>query len=71
MGKWKGICKQVNEGNNHFELFDLETDPQELHDISANHPDITRKMWEIVRKEHTPNNAPYPKFDLNISYPER
>ncbi len=69
-GKWKGICQKVNQGNNHFELFDLETDPQELHDISAEYPDITKKMWEFVKAEHTPSNAPYPKYELNINWPE-
>ena len=70
IGKWKGICQKVNEGNNQFALFDLENDPQELNDIAAQHPDITKKRWEIVKKEHTPNNAPYPKFDIQINWPK-
>ena len=69
MGLWKGICKKVHEGNSRMELFHLGTDPQELHDISTRHPDIVKKMWTIVKKEHLDSQAPWPKFNTKPHYP--
>lgn len=36
-----------------MKLFDLDNDIQEQHDVAAQHPDIVRKMEEIMKKEHT------------------
>lgn len=34
-------------------LFDLEKDPREQHDLSAQHPDIVRKMRVKMKEAHT------------------
>jgi len=70
MGEWKGIVQKVNKGNTHMELFHLTDDPQELTDVSAENPEIVRKMWEVVKQSHeTPDNDEI-SFRLNINYPE-
>ena len=54
MENWKGIRKNIDKGNMKIELFDLNTDIQEQNDISSKHPEIVRKMEEIMIKEHVP-----------------
>jgi arylsulfatase A-like enzyme len=54
MGKWKGIRQNIGKGNLKIELYNLETDLQELHDLSSQNPDIVAKIEQIMRKEHVP-----------------
>ena len=47
--KWKmlhnsGFHKENFEGKPKFELYDMENDPLEMHDLAAGHPDIVAKM---------------------------
>jgi arylsulfatase A-like enzyme len=52
IGKWKGVRLNILKGNLKIELFDLDNDIQEQHDIAAEHPDIIKKMEGIMIKEH-------------------
>ncbi len=54
MGKWKGIRKNIKNGNMKLELYDLDSDIEEQNDISGDHSEIIQKMEEIMIKEHTP-----------------
>ena len=54
LGKWKGIRQDIKKGNLHIQLFNLETDIQELNDVSANYPEIVKRMEAIMEKEHVP-----------------
>jgi arylsulfatase A-like enzyme len=49
MGDWKG----VRRGAGPIELYDLRSDLSEASDISSRHPDITRKVDEIMRLART------------------
>ena len=53
MGKWKALVENVRKGNRKVQFFDLETDPREQNDISAQHPDVVKKALQIFRDEHT------------------
>ncbi|WP_430813948.1 arylsulfatase [Carboxylicivirga sp. RSCT41] len=54
IGNFKAICKNVRKENNTtFELFDLDTDPQEQNNIAAQHPEIIQKVNQIIKNEHT------------------
>jgi arylsulfatase len=53
LGNWKGIRFNLDKGNLKIKLFDLDNDMQEQHDIAYQHPDIVKKMEEIMKKEHT------------------
>ena len=45
-----------------MELYDLENDLQELHDVADKHPDIVKKFYELMYTSTTsPEN---PKFIL-------
>ena len=54
LGKWKGIRQDIKKGNLHIQLFNLESDLQELNDVSAQHPEIVKTMAEIMVREHVP-----------------
>lgn len=52
-GRWKGIVKPF--ASDHFELYDLETDPGEDHDVAAQHPEIVARLRQIIREQHVPS----------------
>jgi len=51
--KWKGVRYGVKKDRNvAWELYDLEADEREEHDIAISHPALIQRFNEIVRKEH-------------------
>ncbi len=38
MGKWKGIITDIRKGNTQMQLYNLETDIREEHDVAAHIP---------------------------------
>jgi hypothetical protein len=50
MGRWKAV--RLKAGGP-LELFDLDTDRQEQHDIGATHPDIVRRMETYLKTART------------------
>jgi arylsulfatase A-like enzyme len=52
IGKWKGLRMNILRGNMKVQLFDLDNDIQELHDVAVDHPDIIKKMENIMVKDH-------------------
>ncbi len=54
MGNWKGIRKDIRNGNMKLELYNLENDLTEQKNIADQHPDVIHKMEEILIKEHIP-----------------
>lgn len=58
MGEWKGLIRGVADGGKHIELYRINEDPLEEHDLSAEHPDIVSAMWDVIRREHTPSGNP-------------
>ncbi|MCL4694750.1 MAG: arylsulfatase [Candidatus Hydrogenedentes bacterium] len=61
MGKWKGIYSGTDAD---FELYDLETDVSEQHNVAEAHPEIAAKMKSLLLLHHkdpppqTEPNAP-------------
>ena len=64
LGNWKGIRFNLDKGNLKIKLFDLDNDMQEQHDIADQHPDIVKKMEEIMKKEHT--TAAVDRFKMKV-----
>jgi len=54
MGKWKGIRKNIFDGNLEIELYNLETDLEEQMDVSSQYPTIVEKVENIMQQEHEP-----------------
>ena len=57
MGKWKAVRKDIKKGNMKIELYDMENDIREEHDVAEHHPEIVKQMETIMRKEHTPSTV--------------
>ena len=53
MGQWKGIRLNIFEGNMDIQLFNLEKDPLEQQDVSAQHPEIVKEIERIMIEERT------------------
>lgn len=62
MGKWKGLLRQVRKGNTHVELFNLETDPREQYDLSAQYPEVVKQIEAIMAREHVESENPKFRF---------
>lgn len=54
MGSWKGIRKNIREGNLTVELYNLETDIREQQDVARDYPGIVRQMEQIMEEAHQP-----------------
>ncbi|MEN8186418.1 MAG: arylsulfatase [Bacteroidota bacterium] len=54
IGKWKGVRKNIFDGNLNIELYNLETDIEEKLDISNRYPDIVKRIDSIMKQEHKP-----------------
>ncbi len=52
IGKWKGIRMNILKGNMKIQLFDLENDIQEQHDVAAKYPEVVKQVEDIMKKEH-------------------
>ena len=63
MGSWKAIRLDVLKNpDGPIRLFDPSKDPQEKNDVSAQNSGVTKKMRQIMKKEHVENkNFPFIK----------
>jgi arylsulfatase len=62
LGNWKGIRKNIRKDNLRIELYDLEHDLREQTDVAAEHPEIVRRMEDIMRTARHP--PVYDKFRM-------
>ena len=63
IGKWKILWKDIKKGNKDIELYNLDEDKEEHHNLAEAHPEIVAKLFEIIKKEHiTPQ---FKKFIMN------
>ena len=69
LGDWKGIRKNLRkQPDAPWELYDLSRDINEKTDLAAQHPDLLRKMEEIVRREHLhPHVSDWEILDSKLS----
>ena len=64
MGNWKGIRKNMHDGNLTIELYDLESDIQEQNDVAAQNPQIVEKIKLIMEREHSTAENPRFRFEV-------
>jgi len=55
MGKWKGIRKDIFKGNMNIELYDLDNDIREEHDVAGQYPEVAKRIKSIMEREHQPS----------------
>ena len=53
---WKGVRLGVNKNANApIELYDLSEDPSETKNVADHHPDIVKKINELMKEAHVQN----------------
>lgn len=62
IGNWKGIRKNIKKDSLRIQLYNLKDDIRELNDVSAQFPDVVKKIESIFKKEHQP--AELDKFNM-------
>ncbi|MCA9266400.1 MAG: arylsulfatase [Planctomycetales bacterium] len=59
MGNWKGIRQNMLHRDNgdplRIELYNLDTDPGERHDVASDHPELVEKLRAAMRAAHRPS----------------
>jgi arylsulfatase A-like enzyme len=65
---WQGPYKLIRTGNDQQELYDIEKDPTESHNLSDSHPDIAATLDGYITawQEH-PDSTPLPADSLSDS----
>jgi arylsulfatase A len=69
VGNWKAVRQHLKPKGNakpklHIELYDLQNDIAETHDVSAEHPDLVANLDKLMREQHVPSKAfPFPALD--------
>ena len=61
-GPWKAIRTNLQQGPSPVKLYNLDTDPREQNDLSAQQPEITAEMLRLMMQEHQPPQNP--KFKI-------
>jgi arylsulfatase len=56
MGDWKGVRKNLHSGNTKIELYNLAADIGEKNDVAAKHPDIVKRIENIMAEQHQPSS---------------
>ncbi|WP_205687016.1 arylsulfatase [Chitinophaga rhizosphaerae] len=70
MGKWKAVKTGLKQDvKRPWELYDLDADPAEQHNVAAAHPDLIPRFDAIVKKEHRPAHIREWEF-LNVKWPK-
>jgi arylsulfatase A len=58
LGKWKAIQLNLhNDANSPIQLYDLDADLAEQHDLAAQHPEIVARIRKIFAEAHEPSEA--------------
>ena len=52
MGRWKALRAGLNKGPAPVQLYDLDTDVGEAHDVAAQHPEIVARAATIMSENH-------------------
>jgi arylsulfatase A len=58
-GRWKGVRKGIKPGQSmpKLELYDLEKDPSEQHDVADVFPEICTEIESKMKQEHVPSKV--------------
>ncbi|MDT0575867.1 arylsulfatase [Croceicoccus sp. F390] len=65
-GFWKAVWLRAPEGNAAWQLYDLQSDPGEIHDLASKHPDILASLveaWERYARDAGVVQTPVSVFE--------
>jgi arylsulfatase len=64
MGDWKGLRRNLHQGNTKVELYNLAADIGEMNNLAEKHPDIVKRIEKIMAVEHRPSELfPFKAID--------
>jgi len=52
LGDWKGIRKNIFDGNMEIELYNLNNDPTEQKNVASANPEVVKRIEQIMKQEH-------------------
>ena len=53
LSEWaNGRVLNIFKGNRKIQLYDLDSDPREQTDVARYHPEIVKRMEDIMKQEH-------------------
>lgn len=52
VGKWKAIRTRMSRGNMELELYDLDADVGEQHDVASEHPQVVERLAGLMEQQH-------------------
>jgi arylsulfatase len=55
LGKWKGVRKNIFDGNLDLELYNLDNDLLEQNNLAEQNPEIVERIANIMVQEHEPS----------------
>ena len=61
-GPWKLIRLDIEGDNDRYELYNIDSDPGEEHDLAAENPEKVEELKAIMAEAHVPNSN-FPLFD--------
>lgn len=68
VGPWKAIRQEIKKGNMEVELYNIDEDISESHDVAAEHPDLVAKLTAQMSQVRTPS-AIFPLFPREARTP--
>jgi arylsulfatase len=63
LGKWKGIRRDMFDGNTTVALYDLDNDLEE-NDVADEHPEVVTRIEAIMAEAHTPSEIERFRFEV-------
>lgn len=55
VGDWKAVRQNLNRGKIKTELYNIAEDAGEQQDVAAQHPDVVRKLEDMMARQHVPS----------------
>jgi arylsulfatase len=64
MDNWKGVRKNMFDGNLEIELYDLSSDIEEMNNLAGENPEIVDKIQNIMIEQHRASDIGRFKFEV-------
>ena len=70
VGQWKAVRQNMSSGNLGIELYDLERDISEKHNVADAHPKVVARLAALMSEQHVPSKI-FPLVPIDKPAPKR